>query len=236
MAKNLRVGAGIPLCEEDVEYLPQLFAEIERMDVEVAWLLNNCSPETIQRVREFKRTYWWREFNGDFHNCLRNFPLEAMEHDFDWFIQWDADETWEPGAPEKLRQILNTHKQYGLIQVRMAHAWEHEGEMLYTTDWASERDRVYNMSKDFRWRYLSKVIAGPTNLFNGDCRTENPVNLWMLHWGYSTNEKRQHHKRRWDRLHGISVGRNPYGQWDTITKSGYVPDLITEKKLFETIK
>jgi hypothetical protein len=231
----MRIVASIPICEEDVGYLPSLFTEIERMDVDASWVMNNCSPETVERIRSFSRTVWQREFNVSFHNCLRNFSLEAVELSYDWLIQWDADETWEPDAPEKIRKMLSQKGNYGLVPVRMAHAWDKDGETYFTTDWAAERDRIYNMDKRYRWRYLNRVTAGPTNLYGGDERPKDPLNLWMLHWGYQTKEKRDFHKKRWDKLHGISMGKNPYGQWSTITQAGYEPHLIDYKTLIKNI-
>ena len=200
-------------------YLPQLLAEIGRLEVDVAWLANNCSEASKAKLGRFKRTVGIYSYDGPFHNCLRQYPLDILKSaGYDWAIQWDADETWEPSAPKKLRKFL---KDQALIQVRMAHAWEKNGKDYLTTDWAAERDRIYNLK--YRWVYTQRVVAGATCL-DGEVEVSQ-VNLWMIHWGYSTDKKRQQHKVRWNLNHGNSVGKNPYGMWDTITQEGYEPKL-----------
>lgn len=214
----MRIGAAICICEQDAHYLPALLPELERMNVDVAWLANNCSDETVKILNDFTRTVGVHRHEGIFNNCLRNYPLDILKKaGYDWCIQWDADEMWEKDAPQKLQTILRDQI---LIQVRMAHVWEKDGNWL-TTDWASERDRIYNLK--YQWLYLQRVVAGAT-LIDAELIT-TPEDIWMIHWGYSSKEKREHHKKRWDRIHGNSTGKNPYGMWDTITQEGYEPKL-----------
>src|SRR3990167_3748389 len=100
----MKIGASIPICGRDEEWLDQLLPEIERMDVDVAWLLNRCGKEMTDRIRAFPRTVALHSYDGIYHNCLRNYPMEHLvTQGYDWMLQWDADETWEPRAPEKLR-------------------------------------------------------------------------------------------------------------------------------------
>lgn len=215
----IRIGAAICICEEDSVYVDGLLSELERMRVDVAWLANNCKLETVDKLRAFPRTVSVTNFSGSFHNCLRNYPFEALENGYDWIIQWDADEIWEPKAPRKLRNILKNQQ---MIQVRMAHVWEQNGEKFITLDMGDEKDRIYNTQ--YKWRYLQRVVAGPTN-FDEDLRPSK-ADIWIIHDGYSTPEKRQFHKERWNRLHGQSVGRNPYGHWNRITDHDFRPTLI----------
>lgn len=226
----MKIGAAICLCEQDAYYLPPLFNEIERMDVDVAWLLNNCSQETIEKINNFPRTVGSYIYNGSFHNCLRQYPLDILKKEgYEWCIQWDADETWEPNASQKLRKVLKDQK---MITVKMAHIWQKEGRHYITTDWASERDRIYNLHYD--WVYLSRVVAGATLL--GVSFEPEIVDVWMIHWGYMTQTKRLQHKARWDANHGKSVGKNPYGQWKTITEEGYEPHLTLYTEFIKTLK
>lgn len=219
METNSKIAASIPVCEEDKDYLDMCFAEIARMDVSVAWLANNCSEETLQKLRDFRRTVGVSVQDGYFNNCMRNYPMEILQNlDFDWMLQWDVDETWEPKAPGKLRSVLADQQ---MLQVRMGHVWMKDNETYITTDFSSERDRVYNLK--YPWMYLSKVVAGPTCMNSPNNPT--PVPVWMVHWGYSTLEKRQTHKQRWDVNHGRSVGKNPYGHWQTISQPDYEPKL-----------
>lgn len=216
----MQIGAAIPICEKDAHYLPVLLPEIERMQVDVAWLANNCSEETIEKLASFSRTVAVEVYDGIFHNSLRQYPLDELKaKGYDWCIQWDADETWEELAPQKLTDLLTTQQ---LVQVRMAHVWEKDGKNYVTTDWAAERDRIYNLK--YNWFYTSRVIAGATLLDEPVITT--PLDIWMLHWGYATAERRAYHKTRWDRIHGNSAGKNPYGMWDTITQEGYEPKLL----------
>src|SRR3990167_8330804 len=205
-----RLGVAICICEEDAHYLDQLLPELERIKADVAWLANNCSGETKGRIYDFGRTVAMTEFDGSFHNCLRNYPFEALEKRCDWILQHDADETFEPKFLEKLKYALDGQM---MLSVKMCHVWEEDGKRYLTTDMGDEKDRLYNTK--YKWRYLQKVVAGPTN-FDAELEPEKS-DLWIIHWGYSTSEKRSFHKQRWDRLHGKSVGRNPYGHWNRIT-------------------
>ena len=216
ISRNLKLGAAIPICEQDTAYLGVLLPEIERMGMDVAWLANNCSTGTVERLRGFSRTVGVHEHHGSYNNCLRNYPMEILKaKGCDWLVQWDADELWEPEAPERLRAAIKDQK---AITVRMGHIW---GESV-TTDWASERDRLYNLK--YPWIYTDKVIAG-ARLLDQEW-TPEVVDVWMIHYGYSTPELRKSHKIRWDLNHGHSVGKNPYGQWNTINQENYTPNLV----------
>jgi len=216
------IGAAIPICEKDSVYLDTLLPEIERMGVDVAWLANNCSEKTVDKLKRFKRTISVDVHDGSFNNCMRQYPLDALKKaGYEWMLQWDADETWEKFAPGKLRRLLKDQK---MITVRMAHVWEMEDGRYVTMDWSTERDRIYNLK--YSWVYNSAVTAGPTCL-DEEVKNGYPENVWMIHWGYSTDEKRKSHKIRWDTNHGRSIGKNPYGQWNTITEEGYVPNLVS---------
>ena len=57
-----KIGAAIPICEQDKDYLPVIFSELDRLDVDVSWLANNCSPETIKNLLSFERTKGIREY------------------------------------------------------------------------------------------------------------------------------------------------------------------------------
>ena len=139
------------------------------------------------------------------------------------------DETWEPKAPEKLREALKDQK---MVTVRMAHVWEKGENKFVTMDWASERDRIFNLKHN--WGYLHKVVAGPT-LLDEMTPTMQTADIWMIHWGYSTAEKRKAHKIRWDLNHGHSVGKNPYGMWKTINELGYEPKLTDYQKFIKML-
>ena len=215
-----KIGFAIPICEQDKDYLQIILPEIKRMGGDVSWLANDCSEETIKQLKDFERTVSIDIKDGSFNNCMRNYPMEALKKKgYEWCIQMDMDETWESDAPGKLRRILKDQK---LIQVRMGHVWEKNSEKYITTDWASIRDRIYNLK--YEWYYMDRVVAGAKTL---DDKYEPTLeNIWMIHWGYSTQEKRLKHKARWDANHGHSAGKNPYGQWKTITQEGYEPKLI----------
>jgi hypothetical protein len=202
-----------------VGYLDQLLPEIERIGADVAWLANLCSDATIKRLHDFPRTVSVTVMNVSFHNCLRNYPFEALEKDHDWVMQMDADETLEPNAQEKLAFALGKQP---MLKMKMAHVWEADGKRYLTTDMGDEKDRLYNTT--YKWRYLQKVVAGPTN-FDIEVNPEQS-NIWVIHWGYSTPEKRSFHKQRWDRLHGRSVGRNPYGLWSAINDPSFAPEIV----------
>lgn len=215
----MRIAASIPICEEDREWLDQLLSEIERMDVDVAWLLNNCSEETITTIKRFRKTVATYEYNGSYHNCLRNYPLEALDQlGYDWALQWDSDEIWEPKAPSKLRNVLASNPLAPMFQIKMAHLW---GDDQVMTSFAAERDRIFNLK--YKWVYMDKVVAGPTCLTS---IKERMADLWMIHYGYSTPERRLQHKNRWDRNHGKSVGKNPYSLWKTISDPLFKPELL----------
>ena len=225
----MKIGAAICICEADTYLLAPLFNELQRMDFDVAWLANNVSQETLDKLKNFPNTVECVIYNGSFHNCLRQYPLDILKlHGYDWCVQMDMDEIWEPKAPQKLKKILKDQK---MITVRMAHIWQKEGRHYVTTDWASERDRIYNLKYD--WVYLSKVVAGASLI--GDNPDPKVEDIWMIHFGYMSPELRRRHKIRWDANHGKSVGKNPYGMWDTITQEGYEPKLTLYTEFLDSL-
>ena len=205
--------AVIPIHQRDADlWLDQLLAEMERLDWDVAWHLDRLNAETRERIHNWRGTigYTIGSDSGGFRENHREGALQiAQNSGAEWFINHDADETFEPNAPALIAALLAERKLYML---RWYNVWEvRDGVPMIRVDGSFIRTR-YRLHPIGPWRY---AYNDPNTATPAALRDDYPplvqTGVRILHWGFSTPEQRQWHYDFW---HGrVLHGGKPAGFW-----------------------
>lgn len=241
----MKIGACIMINEEDcVLWLDQLLRELERMPIEASWYLDHCSDKHKERIRNHQKTVSVIiEDDAQFLEPFRQKPFRVLQSlKYDWIVMWDSDETWEKDAPKTLVKELG-EQECVIGTSTMVTAWE-KGKRFYLRDdgpfdhtqKTSQTHRVRFYKGDQDWRWLDRITQGPALHVYGERIELTPMfhtKTAIIHWGYSTEELREQHRKRWDNNYVYAIGRNPYGLWDFVCDKNIKPRLIKFPQKYE---
>lgn len=220
---NNRIGAYVMFCEEDTKWLDGFFKNAEMVGVDIAWQLDNCSEETVKKIKEFKHTVWIKEETEPFLECFRRNPFNALkELGYDWAFHWDIDERWDISSD--LQKDFDDADKKGAVSVffPMFTAWDDKLRVdtifkPHTHQSQTLRQRAYKTSENWVWR--GKIVVSPYLIQDGEnylAYKRHYGNSPMVHYGCVSKEIREHHKERWDKNYTRAVGNQPYDFWKYI--------------------
>ncbi len=239
------VCAFTPICQEDAEtWLDQYLAEAERIGLPFVMYLDRCESWVAEMIVDHPmcRGFVWQQLEEvPYTERSKQSALDMAHRQAPWALHWDADETWERDAREKLLTLpTGDGLLEAVLDVRWVCLWgddEHarvDGKFAPGQD-GYNRTKLYRRVTDGRWEFLSDLVYGPTMilLLKRAAMIPRVIDLACLHHGYKTRELRLHHKERWDRIYGAlrDDGKNPYQTWEficdevtnppTVEKHGY---------------
>jgi len=240
---NNRIGAYVMFCEEDTIWLDDFLVNAEMIDVDIAWQLDHCSDKTKQKIKDFKNTVWIKEETEPYLESFRQNPFYALkELGYKWAFHWDIDERWDISA--NLQQDFKDAEEKGakVIQFPMFTAWGNKlrVDSIFNPKKSHSqtlRERAYYTQEDWRWR--DKIIVSPFHFIKGKVDKAYKRHYGksvIVHYGYSTEELREHHKKRWNDNYTRAVGKQPYDFWDYITNPEIEVELADYKQFNLTKK
>lgn len=212
----MRIGVYSSICEEDAVWIDQYLAEIERLDLEFAINLDRCSQETKVRLIAHPRCIGFTIQDDpaiEFTERHKQGVMDILQKDgFDWALAWDVDETWERDFDEKVKVLETIDADY--IDLPWKNLWGDVGTIRTDGTFAGgHRVKFYRLTKPWNWHFEHPITNGAKHR-SLDEPVEGKIDLVCLHHGMMTQELREFHKARWDRIYTAAVGNNPYGFWN----------------------
>jgi hypothetical protein len=232
----MSIGVFTNLCEEDAGYATQFLAEIERLGFPYAIHFDRCSAETKERLGSHPlcigRSYQ-ENAAVEYTEQHKQACMDIVQHSekFDWALHWDIDETWEKDAPAKMAAI-DKLQDVDLIDLAWRNLWGDPQHIRMDGGFGTgHRVKFYNLRNGRQWKfdhpitYGCKMVDYAGNVLNGVgvCQQSDLV---CLHWGFMTQELREFHRTRWNRIYGKAVGANPYGFWNFACDESITPIVV----------
>lgn len=227
------------VCEEDAHWVYQFLGEMTRLSLPFAIHFDRCSNEIkteVWRNHLLVGCTYQDDQRFEFNELAKQPVLDLVaSNGFDWAFAMDVDETFERDAEAKIRdmQIAGQVVRADLIDVHWRTLWgsEHFHRIDSPFDVGHRTKGIYLRRPGVRWEFYHPVINGPRAIdMRGVPLPENEVktvrfDLNILHWGMMTEELREEHRERWDRIYSKAVGNNPYGFWNLACDKSIVPAL-----------
>lgn len=206
------------ITEQDACWIDAYLAEAERLQMPFGVHFDRCSVATRVRmirhplcVANTRQTDPRQEFTEQHKQGI--FDEISSYHHYKWLMAWDADETFERDAPEKLAKIATSDADN--LQVVWLNLWNDMNHVRVDGPFnRPPRVKFYNLQGGRRWFFDHPVVNGAKLVPpKADYRCER-TDLVCLHHGMITEELRRQKKERWDRIYSKAVGENPYKIWD----------------------
>jgi hypothetical protein len=234
------IGVFTTTNEEDaVRWGDQYLAETFRMGLPFFVYFDRCSPSSKERFIRHPCCKGYLSQDDPRTEYAENHKQGVMDlaaaQGYRWAMSWDVDETWERDAPEKLRRMMaSVPPDHPVCDVSWLCLWD-DPKFIRTDPpvGGRRRERLYDLMAG-TWYFVGPIVYGP---YLHDVRNPgrhyaiHKLDLVCLHWGYMTRELRELHKRRWDRVYGAAVGKNPYELWDYMLRTEEFPPQLEEHGL-----
>lgn len=234
----MTICAMTALCEEDSGYVSQYLAEMQRLNLPFVVLFDRCSPETRSLVAKHKLCAGAcarDERDGEFHEQCKQEVLDLVqEQGYDWALVVDIDETFELDAVKYLNEIVvnPAFNTVDYITCRWLNLWGDTKHVRVDLSFGnSYRVKFYNLQKQRRWVFDHKITNGAKLV--GRETVLHRLELVCLHHGLMTQELRELHKKRWDRIYSTALkgDKNPYGFWNLCCDESIKPVLVKHNYL-----
>lgn len=242
---NRSIAVACSFCEEDLPWVPQFLAEMERLNLRFGMHFDRCSESTKLLVSEHPLCIVTTsqdnprvEYNEQHKQAIFDgVSALAAKLGFNWVFHWDIDETLEKDGPRKLDELSQPeYLVHHLIKFHWVNLWEDPQHIRKDGAFAAgHRTKLYNVTNGKRWHfdhkitYGAKLVIGDPNVNRPDTDKTIPefrYDLTILHWGFMTEALREMHKARWDRIYTTAVGNNPYGMWNYTCDRSIVPTIL----------
>ena len=207
------IVAVVPIHGADVDlWLEQLFTEFDRLDWEVVWHINDMpNPEHSQRIISYSRTIGYSIATNPsvpFIDEDRNYAWKiAEESGAPWISLHDSDETYEPQASELLFPLL---EQRCIHVMPWCNVWkiDEEGRVWIRVDkpFLGRRPRLYPIGP---WKYTFRSTTASPYATSNRWPAIHETGVRILHWGFSNQELRERHYKRWH-------GKVNSGWWEMV--------------------
>lgn len=219
----MEVCAFTAVLGEDADWLPQYLAEMERLAIPFAMLLDRCSDATADLVIRHPLCVGAarrEESDGEFTEDVKQAAFDlAVASGARWAMATDVDEVYERNAPRKIAEICALNVDY--VDIKWVNLWGDARHIRVDGAFGGgHRVKFYNLRRR-KWKFADKITNGLriVNSKGEPVRGEKirekagRHDLVCIHHGFMTQELRRLHKERWDRIYTASVGSNPYGTW-----------------------
>lgn len=215
----MKIAAYTSVCEEDAQWFEQYLNEVARLNVDFVVHFDRCSEETKRLFKLHPNLVGHTEQNDpaiEFNETQKQGMMDILSGlKYDWIMAWDVDETWEKDFVDKIKVLETIEADY--IDLPWVNLWGDKYWIRKDGVFAGgHRVKFYRMG-NWGWYFDHAITNGAKHkkVYQDD---PDPVlgkiDLICIHHGMMTQELRELHKARWDRIYGAAVGANPYGFWN----------------------
>jgi hypothetical protein len=222
MENKLDIGIFVAVCERDFHWFEKFERQAKILGYPISVFADHLSPESLERLEFSSATCFVHDNQTEqFSEKSKEIALRFLkDNNFKWAIQMDIDETWQDGAKELIEQALSENQDKDIGECQMITVDNRDGKLFkrvddyFTKGVESKRERIYNLSND--WRWVDPITCG-AKMFRNNILVEQVTQFWCpaasVHWGYSTQELRLDHTDKWHDVWMKTVGRIPYASY-----------------------